>query len=93
MSKTPESRFFVYRHGRLHCEAVELSTIAKEVENLTPREREVLELLAGGFVNKEIADRLGVTVDTVRYYLKRIYLKLHVKTRTEAALKFHRPTL
>lgn len=69
----------------------EQSTIAEEVESLTPREREVLELLAGGFVNKEIAERTGVTVDTVRYYLKRIYVKLHVRTRTEAALKFHRP--
>lgn len=70
----------------------EQSTVAEEVETLTPREREVLELLANGFVNKEIAERTGVSVDTVRYYLKRIYVKLHVKTRTEAALKFHRPT-
>jgi DNA-binding NarL/FixJ family response regulator len=70
----------------------EQSAVAEEVETLTAREREVLELLAGGFVNKEIAERTGVSVDTVRYYLKRIYVKLHVRTRTEAALKFHRPT-
>ena len=69
----------------------EQSTVAEEVEQLTAREREVLELLANGCVNKEIAERTGVSVDTVRYYLKRIYVKLHVRTRTEAALKYHRP--
>jgi DNA-binding NarL/FixJ family response regulator len=69
----------------------EQSTQTEEVETLNAREREVLELLSNGFVNKEIAERTGVSVDTVRYYLKRIYAKLHVRTRTEAALKFHRP--
>lgn len=69
----------------------EQSNVADDVEHLTSREREVLELLANGFVNKEIAERTGVSVDTVRYYLKRIYVKLHVRTRTEAALKYHRP--
>lgn len=66
----------------------EQTALSEEVENLTEREREVLELLANGFVNKEIAERLAVSVDTVRYYLKRIYVKLHVRTRTEAALKY-----
>jgi len=70
----------------------EQSTQNEEVEHLSAREREVLELLSNGCVNKEIAERTGVSVDTVRYYLKRIYAKLHVRTRTEAALKFNRPS-
>lgn len=67
------------------------STNVEEVERLTSREKEVLELVAHGFVNKEIADRLGVSVDAVRWHLKNIYAKLHVHSRTEAALKFRGP--
>jgi len=63
-------------------------TTAAEVEGLSPREREILELLAEGFPNKEIADRLGLTDGTVRWHLRHIYHKLHVRSRTEAALKF-----
>ena len=59
-----------------------------KVESLTAREREVLELVVSGLSNKEIADRLSVTVDAVRFHLKHIYQKLHVHSRTEAALKF-----
>ncbi|MBC8095785.1 MAG: response regulator transcription factor [Akkermansiaceae bacterium] len=61
---------------------------AAEVEGLSPRELEILELLAQGFANKEIADRLGVSDGTVRWHLRHIYHKLHVRSRTEAALKF-----
>jgi len=60
----------------------------QEVEELSPREREILELLAQGFANKEIADRLGVSDGTVRWHLRHVYEKLHVRSRTEAALKF-----
>ncbi len=63
-------------------------TAAAEVEGLSPREREILELLADGFPNKEIADRLGVSDGTVRWHLRHVYHKLHVRSRTEAALKF-----
>jgi DNA-binding NarL/FixJ family response regulator len=59
-----------------------------EVEGLSPREHEILELLAGGFPNKEIASRLGLTDGTVRWHLRHVYHKLHVRSRTEAALKF-----
>lgn len=59
-----------------------------EVEDLSPREREILELLANGLPNKEIADRLGLTDGTVRWHLRHVYHKLHVRSRTEAALKF-----
>jgi DNA-binding NarL/FixJ family response regulator len=63
-------------------------TAAVEVEGLSPREREILELLAQGFPNKEIAHRVGVSDGTVRWHLRHVYDKLHVRSRTEAALKF-----
>ena len=63
-------------------------TAAEQVEDLSPREREILELLADGFPNKQIADRVGVTDGTVRWHLRHVYHKLHVRSRTEAALKF-----
>jgi DNA-binding NarL/FixJ family response regulator len=62
--------------------------VAAEVEGLSPREREILELLAQGFPNKEIAHRVGVSDGTVRWHLRHVYDKLHVRSRTEAALKF-----
>ncbi|MEJ5237779.1 MAG: response regulator transcription factor [Limisphaera sp.] len=55
---------------------------------LSPREREVLDLLAQGFLYKEIADRLGVSYETVHTHIRRIYEKLQVRTRTEAVAKF-----
>jgi len=58
-----------------------------EVEKLSPRERETLDLIVPGFSNKEIADRLSLSVESIRWHLKNIYLKLHVHSRTEAALK------
>jgi DNA-binding NarL/FixJ family response regulator len=61
---------------------------AAEVEELSPREHEILELLAQGFPNKEIAHRIGVSDGTVRWHLRHVYDKLHVRCRTEAALKF-----
>jgi DNA-binding NarL/FixJ family response regulator len=64
-------------------------TAVAEMEGLSPREREILELLAAGFPNKQIADRLGLTDGTVRWHLRHVYNKLHVRSRTEAALKFH----
>ena len=60
---------------------------AEEI-NLTPRETEVLTLLATGGSNKEIAARLSVTAEAVSFHLRHIYSKLHVRSRTEAALKF-----
>ena len=57
-------------------------------DKLTAREEEILDCLAKGFVTKEIADKLSVTYDTVRYHLKHIYDKLHVHSRTEAVIKY-----
>jgi DNA-binding NarL/FixJ family response regulator len=66
-------------------------TTASAVEGLTPGEKKILELLALGLPNKEIANRLGLSVSTVSWHLENIYLKLHVNSRTEAALKFRSP--
>jgi len=59
-----------------------------EAANLAPREREVLNLLASGFVYKEIADQLGIGFETVRTYVKNICKKLNVRNRLEAVARF-----
>lgn len=59
-------------------------------DNLSPREQEVLDLLSQGFLYKEIADQLGISYETVHTYIRRIYEKLQVRTRTEAVAKFLR---
>ena len=58
------------------------------VAELSTRENEVLQLLAQGFLYKEIADTLNVAVPTVNTYIRRIYEKLHVRSRTEAVARF-----
>ena len=55
---------------------------------LTAQEEKILALLSKGYANKEIADKTGVTMSTVRTHLRHIYEKLHVRSRTEAVLKF-----
>ena len=57
---------------------------------LTPREHEVLTLLAQGYVTKEIANNLAISFDTVRFHLKNIYIKLHVRSRSEAIVQYLR---
>jgi DNA-binding NarL/FixJ family response regulator len=54
---------------------------------LAPREREILELVANGYANKEIADKLALTLSTVCWYLHEIYKKLHVQSRVQAVNK------
>lgn len=58
--------------------------------DLSDRERQVLEAMAAGQLYKQIADELGVSIHTVRSYIRRIYEKLHVRTRTEAIAKYFR---
>jgi DNA-binding NarL/FixJ family response regulator len=64
------------------------SASSAEVESLSPREAEVLRLLAEGQPYKNIAAELELTMDTIRTYIRRIYQKLHVNSRTEAVVKF-----
>jgi DNA-binding NarL/FixJ family response regulator len=59
-----------------------------ETVELSPREREVLELLARGFLYKEIAEMLKISVQTVNTYIRRIYEKLHVRSRAQAVAKY-----
>jgi len=57
-------------------------------EELSPREQEVLELLARGYLYKEIAERLNISVPTVNTYVRRMYEKLHVRSRAQAVAKY-----
>lgn len=59
-------------------------------ENLSPRELEILDLLVEGCFFKEIAERLGISGETVRTHVNHIYRKLHVRSRTEAVVKYLR---
>lgn len=56
--------------------------------NLSPREQMVLESMAKGLTYKQTADQLGISIDTIRTYVRRIYEKLHVQSRTEAVAKY-----
>ena len=58
---------------------------------LSPREETVLDCLAKGLTYKQIGDQLGISIDTIRTYIRRIYEKLHVQSRTEAVAKYLRP--
>src|SRR5512136_1509336 len=66
------------------------SVASQPTENLSEREQEVLDCLSQGFLYKEIADKLGISYETVHTYIRRIYEKLQVRTRTEAVAKFLR---
>jgi len=61
---------------------------ASDMDRLTTREQELIGLLAKGYYYKEISDKLGISVNTVRKHLQNIYEKLHVQSRTQAVLKF-----
>ncbi|HTV63610.1 MAG TPA: response regulator transcription factor [Verrucomicrobiae bacterium] len=60
----------------------------QEIENLSSREREVLQLLTLGLNNKTIAERCSISVEGVKWHLRNIYQKLHVHSRLQAAGKF-----
>jgi DNA-binding NarL/FixJ family response regulator len=61
---------------------------ATDLQKLTPREHEILALLAKGFLYKEISDQLGISQHTFRTHQRAIYEKLHVHSRTEATAKY-----
>ena len=63
---------------------------AQPAEHLSPREQEVLDFLSQGLLYKEISEKLGISYETVHTYIRRIYEKLQVRTRTEAVTKFLR---
>lgn len=61
---------------------------APRLESLSTRERQVLELLARGFLFKEITESLGISLPTVNAHVRHIYEKLHVHSRTQAVVRF-----
>ncbi len=63
-------------------------TAAQELDQLTPREHEVMERLAKGEAYKQIAEALGISIETLRGYIKSVYQKLHVHSRGEAVAKY-----
>ena len=75
------ARKVVQSFRRIHAQSA-------DAEDLSPREREVLELLARGYLYKEIAESLQISVPTVNTYIRRIYEKLHVRSRSQAVAKF-----
>ena len=66
----------------------EAQRLGKPVGSLSPREQVVLEYLTKGRAYKEIADEMSISIETVRTYIRRIYEKLHVRSRTEAVVKY-----
>lgn len=66
----------------------QITPATSQVERLTPREHEILVLLAKGYRYKEIVDQLNISLSTVRTHIRSVYDKLHVQSRTEAVVKF-----
>ncbi len=69
--------------------AFQKSEQGQNIENLSSREKEVLQLLSKGFLYKEIGEKLNISTGTVRQHIHKIYEKLHVQNRTEAVNKFY----
>lgn len=82
---TPQIARRVFQHFR---EKDQPSSAQHEIENLTPREKEVLEHLVRGNQFKQIAEMLGLSIDGVRFHVRRIYEKLHVHSRNDAVVKY-----
>ncbi|MDR6338132.1 DNA-binding NarL/FixJ family response regulator [Filimonas zeae] len=101
LKKTPPARLMEYLEDALNGGAPMTSSIATQVLNmiagkptgntesfnLSAREKEVLNLLVEGFSYKLIADKLFISMDTVRSHIKKIYEKLHVNSKSEAVAK------
>lgn len=79
---TPQIARRVVQHFR------QLPEPVSELEKLAPREREVLDQLSKGFRYKEIVENLGISHGTLHNYIRNIYRKLHVHSRTEAVVKY-----
>jgi len=66
----------------------QINAPSKLIDSLTEREGEILQLLAEGIADKEIAQKLTVSFQTIRTHLRNIYRKLNVHNRTEAVLRY-----
>ena len=67
----------------------EIKNQLKGINKITSRERVILGLLKRGFSNKKISGEIGITVNTVKFHLKKIYKKLDAINRVEAINKFN----
>ncbi len=78
--------------GRMSVPYIDIRTIASDpLESLTARERELLAALANGWTNLQIAARIGISSNTVKYHLKNLYDKLGVNNRAMAVAMFMSP--
>jgi len=68
----------------------QLGQVPRELDTLSPRERQILECLGEGAAYKEIAESLGLSLDTIRMHVRGIYRKLHVHSRGEVVAKYLR---
>lgn len=66
----------------------QMGTSARDLENLSDRESEILSFVAKGYRDREVAEKFFISPETVRKHLRNIYQKLHVRSRTEAVLKY-----
>lgn len=64
-----------------------MTDITPQAEPITPRQKEIVELVCKGLRNKEVADQLHITEKTVKFHLTAIFLKMGVRNRTELAAK------
>jgi LuxR family maltose regulon positive regulatory protein len=64
-----------------------------EIIEITTREKAILKLLKKGFSNERISKETGITVNTVKFHLKKIYKKLRVMNRIQAINKYNKITL
>jgi DNA-binding NarL/FixJ family response regulator len=65
-----------------------ISAIRDDAARLSLREEQILVLVSQGYLNKTIADKLGLSIDTVCGHLKLVVKKLHVNSRTEAVIRY-----
>ena len=73
------------RKGSVH--ALAKDTVVAETPTLSPRECGILELIGQGYSNKRVARALGITAETVKWYVKRVFLKRDVNTRAHAVAR------
>ena len=81
----------VFQSNRFNLFWIDIKT-AKEgfkMNDLTSRERQVFDLLAEGLKTEDIAKKLSITKNTVKYFTKRIYKKLGVKSKSELIIWYH----
>jgi DNA-binding CsgD family transcriptional regulator len=82
--RTEVGEFLGWRHGTLQRRLTDLPSTCEELATLTSREREILDLVAGGANNQEIAEKLFISEKTVRNHLTTIFDKIGVSSRSQA---------